>query len=267
MLSDLLTPLFAPAHRPELFAKAAAAAPDAIILDLEDAVAPSGKDAARANLRTDLAVPVIVRINGIGTPWHAADVERVRRLRPAAVMIPKAEMSRALERLCAEQFADLPVIALVETARGLADARGLAGMPAVQLLAFGSWDYCADLGCDHSDEALLPARSELVLASRLGGKRAPIDGVTTSIGDAALIEAQARRAHSLGLGGKLVIHPRQLAPARAGFAPSARELRWAESVLASGDGAVAVDGAMVDEPVRQRARAIRQRAQRAGMGA
>lgn len=266
MLTDLTALLFAPAHRPELFAKAAAASPDAVVIDLEDAVAASDKDAARKNLRNDLGVPVIIRINGVGTPWNNADVEAASLLHPAAVMVPKAEMSRWFERLSGEQLGGVPVIALIETARGLADARHLAAVPAVQRLAFGSWDYCADLGCEHSDEALLSARGELVLASRLADKGAPIDGVTAAIDDAPQIEADARRSRLLGFGGKLAIHPRQLAPIRSGFRPTDKELRWAESVIASSDGAVAVKEQMVDEPVRLRARAILARSHKSGQG-
>ena len=108
--------------------------------------------------------------------------------------------------------------------------------------------------------ATLAARSELVLASRLAGLAAPIDGVTTVLDDEDLIAGDARHARDLGFAGKLCIHPRQIEAIRRGFAPSEAEIAWAGKVLASGDGATAVEGAMVDEPVRVRARAILQRA-------
>lgn len=256
MIADIIVPLFVPAHRPERFAKAAAAQPDAVILDLEDAVPAEAKEAARAALNYAFAdLPVLVRVNTAGTPWHTADLAAVARLRPAAVLLPKAEDMDVVSRV-ADAVGPVPVVALVETARGLAAARALATHPAVARLAFGSVDYCADLGCAHVPEALLAARSELVLASRLAGLPAPIDGVTTALDDAVAAEEDARGARALGLGGKLAIHPRQIAPIRAGFAPDAAEIAWAERVLASGDGAASVDGAMVDEPVRIRARAI-----------
>ncbi|MCL8384847.1 HpcH/HpaI aldolase/citrate lyase family protein [Xanthobacter aminoxidans] len=256
VIADIIVPLFVPAHRPERFAKAAAAHPDAVILDLEDAVPAEAKEAARAAMNcafTDL--PVLVRVNAAGTAWHAADLAAVARLQPAAVLLPKAEDFNVVSRV-ADAVGPVPVVALMETARGLAVARALAAHPAVARLAFGSVDYCADLGCAHVPEALFAARSELVLASRLSGLPAPIDGVTTALDDAAAAADDARRARTLGLGGKLAIHPRQIAPIRTGFAPDATEIAWAERVLASGAGAVSVDGSMVDEPVRIRARAI-----------
>lgn len=256
VIGDIIVPLFVPAHRPERFAKAAAAHPDAVILDLEDAVPAEDKETARAVLdRAFTGLPVLVRVNAFGTAWHTADLAAVARFQPAAVLLPKAESLDVLSGV-ADAVGPVSVVALVETARGLAAARALAAHPAVARLAFGSVDYCADLGCAHVPEALLAARSELVLASRLAGLPAPIDGVTTALDDAVAAEEDARRARALGLGGKLAIHPRQIAPIRAGFAPDAAEIAWAERALASGGGAVSVDGAMVDEPVRIRARAV-----------
>ena len=257
---DFIVPLFVPGNRPERFEKAASSGADAVIIDLEDAVAADAKDAARAALSggfTDR--PVLVRINGIGTPWHMADVAAVSGLPFAAMIVPKAEASEDFDALCASS--PLPVVALVETARGLAEARRIAAAANVARLAFGSIDFCADLGCAHTREALLSARSELVLASRLAGLTEPIDGVTAAIDDAALVTSDARHARELGFGGKLCIHPRQVAAIRAGFRPDEAEIAWARKVLASGDGAAAVDGAMVDEPVRVRARSILKRAE------
>lgn len=255
MVSAIRAPLFVTANRPERFAKAAASGADAVILDLEDAVAADAKDAARAALATDFTdLPVIVRINAIGTPWHADDLAAVARLRPAAVMLPKAEDADRVASVAAQTR--LPVIALVETARGLAHARTIAAAPGVARIAFGSVDFCADLGCAHLREVLLPARSELVLASRLAGIAAPIDGVTVQLDDLSVSHDDAAHARALGMTGKLCIHPRQIAEVRRAFAPTEAEIDWARRVLASGDGAVSVDGAMVDEPVRIRARAI-----------
>lgn len=245
--------LFVPANRPDRFAKAAASGADAVILDLEDAVAAKDKEHARSCL-ADLSLhcPVLVRVNAVGTPWHVADIAALHGLQVAAVMLPKAEDAETVEAIAA---GNLPVIALIETARGLAEARRIAALPNVARLAFGSVDYSLDLGLEHQREILLPARSELVLASRLAGIAAPLDGVTTQI-DATVATDDARHARAIGMAGKLCIHPLQVRGVREAFLPSAAEIKWARTVLESGDGAASVDGEMVDEPVRRRARNI-----------
>ncbi|WP_313441090.1 CoA ester lyase [Novosphingobium sp.] len=246
-------PLFVPANRPERFAKAAASGADAIILDLEDAVPLDAKDAARAALAADfIDLPILVRINGADTEWHEEDLKAASRLPIGGIVLPKAAELEDIRRIAAV----LPVVALIETAQGIAQARVIATSGHAARLAFGSVDYSADLGCAHVRDALANARSELVLASRLGGLPAPLDGVTTGIADADEASDDARYARSLGFGGKLLIHPNQVAPVREGFRPTAGEVDWARRVLASGDGAASVDGAMVDEPVRIRARNI-----------
>lgn len=257
MVTSIQAPLFVPASRPDRFAKAAASAADAVILDLEDAVAPADKDSARRNLQAGFTEkPVIVRINAAGTPFHGADIAALKPLGLAAVLVPKAEEPADIAALAAALGGHLPVLALIESARGLANARQLAGLPAVARLAFGSIDYCADLGCAHKRDVLLPVRSELVLASKLGGKPPPLDGVTVDLSDPAIAYADAAHARDLGMTGKLCIHPAQAAEVRRAFMPDEAERVWARRVLAAGDGAVALDGTMVDEPVRLRARAI-----------
>lgn len=252
----LRAPLFVPANRPERFAKAAASGADCVILDLEDAVAREEKALARATLDTSFTdLPVIVRINDVTTPWHVEDIAALRGIGITAVMLPKAETAHSILALT-QALSEVPVWALIETARGMANARDIAAAPGVERLAFGSIDYCADLGCTHQRDALLPARCELVLASRLAGLAAPLDGVTTRLDDPMETYEDARHARDLGLGGKLCIHPKQVDEVHRAFAPNPDEISWAERVLASGDGARAVDGAMVDEPVRIRARAI-----------
>lgn len=255
MVTAIRAPLFVPASRPQRFARAAASGADAVILDLEDAVAADAKEAARAALDvafTDL--PVIVRINAHGTQWHGADLAAVAALKPAAVILPKAGEAAAVCAVAAA-LGGVPVIALIESALGLANARAIAAA-GVARLAFGSVDFCADLGCAHLRDVLLPARSELVLASRLAGIAAPIDGVTVQLDDLSVSHDDAAHARALGMTGKFCIHPKQIAEVRRAFAPTQKEIDWAQRVVASGDGAVLVDGAMADGPVRIRARAI-----------
>lgn len=259
---DFIAPLFVPANRPERFRKAAASGADAVILDLEDAVPPDAKQDARRSISlgfTDL--PVLVRINGVGSAWHIDDVAVISSLPISGLILPKAELGRPLQKLVADLRRHLPIIALIETARGLRDAFEIAALPGIERLAFGSIDFCAELGCAHTREALLAARSSLVLASRLAGRRPPIDGVTASVDDGDLVRLEARYARDLGFGGKLAIHPRQIGGIYAAFHPDEGEIAWAHRVLGAGEGAVAIDGVMVDAPVRVRARSILARAQ------
>lgn len=265
-LSTLALFLFVPADRPDRWAKAFAAGADAVILDLEDAVAANAKDGARWALREgrDVIVsapcPSLVRINARASEHHAHDLEAVRGLGLAGVMLAKAEAAVDVEATSAAT--GTPVVALVESARGLAAARRIAG--ACARIAFGSIDFAADLGSAHTRAALASARSELVLASRLAHRPAPIDGVTTNIKDPNLVRADAEYACELGFSGKLLIHPAQIAPAMDGFRPSDADVAWAERILAArgATGAVAVDGAMVDAPVFLRAEQILSRAKR-----
>ncbi|MSU90975.1 CoA ester lyase [Rhodobacteraceae bacterium 2CG4] len=266
-LDTLSLPLFLPADRMDRFAKACAAGADAVILDLEDAVAPETKDAARAGL-TAMAgapLPVLVRINAAGSAWFDRDLEALAALPAAAVVLPKAETATSCAAVA--ERTGKPVVALIETARGLRDAEAVAASCA--RLAFGSIDYAADLGMAHERDALLHARAALVLAARLCGQPAPLDGVTTAVRDTDLVAADARHAVALGFGGKLLIHPAQIAPARQGFAPAPAEVDWARRVLDAGRGAGAVvnlDGMMIDAPVLKRAEQIIARAREAGAG-
>ena len=249
-------PLFVPGDKPSLFAKAAVSDADAIIIDLEDAVAPAAKETARTAILSHgvTAVPVIVRINAAGTVWHGEDLAVLASANIAAVMLPKAESCAVIET-CGHTH---PVIALIESAAGLAGLSNLAGASGLAGFAFGSLDYALDLDCQPDWEPLLGARSELVLRSRLAGLPGPIDGVTPDLSDPEAAGRDAARARALGFKGKLAIHPKQVTPLLAAMRPTADEIAWAERIVAvAGHAAVAsVDGAMVDAPVIARARRI-----------
>jgi citrate lyase subunit beta / citryl-CoA lyase len=255
-----VTALFVPADRPERYAKAQSSGADAIIIDLEDAVAPEAKVAARSTLCLPGVLPkgsdVFVRVNGRQTPWYSDDLAAVAQLSIAGVVLPKTESVEDIVRTT-KSLPGALVIALIETARGLACVREISGTAGVTRLAFGSIDFCVDIGAVHEREALLAARSAIVLASRLGELQPPLDGVTIAIEDSALIEDDARYAHRLGFGGKLCVHPSQIEPVRRGFASSPEEIAWAKRILADdAKEAISVDGMMVDSPVRARARQI-----------
>ncbi|HEY8359251.1 MAG TPA: CoA ester lyase [Ramlibacter sp.] len=266
MAGAAITYLFVPGDRPERFAKALAAGADVVVIDLEDAVSPDRKEAARGNVAEALAQgdrQACVRINAVDTPWFEQDLGILSLPGVASVMVPKAETSAALAaiRAAAPRLAIIPI---VETARGLAHAAELAAGENVQRLAFGSVDFQVDLGIEGEDMELLFARSQLVLASRLAGIMAPVDGVTVDVKDAARATSDSARARRLGFGGKLCIHPSQLTPVRQAFLPDAESVRWAAGVLqaaeSSGAGALTFEGKMVDKPVLDRARSIIARA-------
>ncbi|MFG1780477.1 HpcH/HpaI aldolase/citrate lyase family protein [Micromonospora sp. NPDC049048] len=253
--------LFVPGTQEPRFAKAHSAGASQVIVDWEDAVDPRDKDGARETTARWLASspPTWVRVNAASTEWYESDVAALERLDGlAGVVVPKAEDPGVLQHV-GDRLAR-PVMALVESARGLDRARELARTPAVVAIAFGSLDFAHDLHCAPTDRALLAARSELVLASRLGDLVPPIDGVTANVQDPQAAAADARLARELGFGGKLCIHPRQIAPVRTAFAPSESELSWARAVLAAAAdtrGAVlGPDGEMIDRPVIERAHAI-----------
>lgn len=268
--------LFVPATRADRIAKALSSGADAVIVDLEDAVAPQDKDSARAALEQALApgldarsvatrdgasatVPLWVRVNAV-VPWMNADLALCARFAAVqAVMVPKAESPEQLQ-LAFEASGGKPLVALIETAQGFAQRDAIAAHPAVMRLAFGSIDFQVDLGIAGEDDALLMFRSALVLASRLANVPAPLDGVTVEVNDTSRVDADAQRARRLGFGGKLCIHPNQVGPVNAAFSPSAVEIDWALRVVAAieaaGGAAVAVDGKMVDKPVLLRAQAL-----------
>lgn len=248
-----LAPLFVPANRPDRYHKAAHSGADGVIIDLEDAVAIDDKDTARAMLlAASIPVGSIVRINPVGTRWHDADVETVKKL-AVGVMLPKAESAAHIQSVRAV-LGNLPIIALIESAQGLAAVREIAAH--ADRLAFGYIDLSADLGCSMERDALVVARTEIVLASRLAGLLPALEGVTPSFDDTALVEDDARYAASMGFGGKLCIHPKQIAPTFAGFRPAQSDIEWATKILNTGDGAVSFNGMMVDAPVRLRAQRI-----------
>ena len=258
-LSAARTLLFVPGDRPDRFAKAAATGADGVIVDLEDAVAPARKDAARAEVQAWLAGggTGIVRVNAPGTPWHEDDL-RLAAERRIPVVLPKAEDPDVVARVVAA-VAGAPVVALIETAAGVLAARAVCGVDGVVRAAFGNVDLAAELGVDHADHtALSHARQSVVLASAAAGAAPPIDGVTTAIGDDEALRDDVRHAVRLGFTGKLCIHPRQVAVAHGALAPTVEQQEWARRVLAAApDGAAAaVDGQMVDAPVLARARRI-----------
>ena len=249
--------LFVPGDRPQRFAKAAASGAHEVILDLEDAVAPAGKDEARNAVAAWLADggQAIVRINGADTPWFDDDVVMLRTATGARVMLPKAE-PESLARL-AQALPQRAVIALVETVSGYLSVNEVAACRGVERIAFGSVDFAAASGIADEGEAMTGIRIQIVLASCQAKLAPPIDGVGLEFNNEGTMRSDALRARQLGFGGKLCIHPRQVPAVNAAFKPSQQEVDWAQRVLAafeiSRGAATAVDGKMIDKPVVERA--------------
>lgn len=247
--------LFVPGDRPERFAKAAAAGADMVIVDLEDAVGPESKGRARQHVVDWLAAGhrAAVRVNGTGSPWFADDVAALVAAPPAAVVLPKAESARDVAAVRASLA--VPVLPIVESARGMFDLADICRAEGTCRIVYGSQDFAVDTGIDPDcEEAAAAARGWLVLASRAHDLPGPIDGPTRTWDDPGAVEAGVRLARRMGLTGKLCIHPAQVAPARRGFAPSPDEVAWARKVAATGtQGAARVGSEMVDKPVLDRA--------------
>lgn len=253
--------LFVPASRLELLPKAVSSGADAIILDLEDAVSADQKSAARVALKdvTRQNTPLYVRINGMNSGHFAADLSALPLPHIAGIMLPKLEMHEQLQKLAKALPSSLSIVGLVETARGMVNLPQFASHPALKQIAFGSIDYALDLGCNAESFTLKMARSQVVAVSRAAGIAAPIDGVTVST-DPTVVHADAMEAKANGFGGKLCIHPKQVAPCNLAFAPTPGEIDWAQKIIAASTraagGAFLVDGEMVDKPVVERAKRL-----------
>ncbi len=263
---DPLALLFVPGDRPERFAKALAGGASGAILDLEDAVAPERKARAREDVRAwldgqDDLHNVCVRINPPDGADGRADLAMLAGARrPAAVLVPKVGAPRDVEPVAAA-LGDLPQIALIETARGVAACEAIAAAPRVAALAFGPYDLAAELGGESDADVMLPHRARVLVAARAAGRWA-IDGPSREYGDPAIPGRDALQSRRLGYDGKLLIHPAQIAPVRAAFAPSADELAYARRVVdaAARSSPAVLDGTMIDTPILLAAQRVLRRA-------
>ena len=263
------TYLFVPGNRPERFAKAAACGAQAVILDLEDAVAPDNKVQAREavgqwlSARQAGGVPALVRINDVSTPWFQEELEWLGKVMPDGVMLPKAEDADVLRRVAQRLPARCALVPLVETARGVAAAREIAAVAGVQRLAFGTIDYALDLDLPDDERGLLYPASILAIESRRAGLAAPIAGVTAALDDPDRLRADWAFARATGFTAKLCIHPSQAIALNRAMLPTASEIDWARRVVTAAEaspGAARVDGRMVDKPVLLKAQALLARA-------
>ncbi len=272
------TMLFTPGDHERKVAKVFDAGADAVILDLEDAVAVSAKPAARAAVRAALQQPRgnlgYVRVNAMETEFCHGDL--VETVGPGldGIVLPKAESADQLKTvdwllLQLERERGLPpggidLIPIVETARGHRGLGAIASaVPRVKRLAFGAGDYTLDLGMRWTlgESELEAVRAACVMESRAAGIEPPIDTVFIHLNETEAMDASAVRARDLGFQGKLCIHPKQVGPTNAVFTPSTDEVAYAAKVVAAFDAAEAagsasiqVEGYFVDYPIVEKAR-------------
>ena len=262
------TTLYVPGDRPDRFDKAVASGADAVICDLEDAVAEGAKAGARSAvvswLRAHSGVAAWVRVNS-RPDLREDDAAAVRSLVAdgvgfAGVVVPKADVAA-----CSVDFGGCPIMALIESAVGVADIYQVAAAPAVVRLALGEEDLAADLGMELSADRLemWPIRTRVVVASVGSGLEAPCGPVFTDLADGDGLTATSESLRRHGFGGRSVIHPGQVAAVNAAFTPPAELIAWAEAVVATADEAAAegrsvavLDGEFIDTAVLRRAQSV-----------
>jgi len=263
-IDHVIAPLFVPADRPERFGKACRAGADAVILDLEDAVSPDRKDAARGAVLSHGidSLPVIIRINGVESDDFDADIGLLQDADFDAIMLAKVKSPDDILVLKRRIPGNYPVVALIESAAGVRALEKILTIDSVKRIAFGAFDFALDIGCQPVANALLFARSQLVLLSRVAGRPGPWDSPATEISDVEAIAESAADSAMMGFGGKLAIHPGQLSAIFNAFCPDDDTIDWARAVLETtrraGSGAKTLHGQMIDKPLIERARRILQ---------
>lgn len=251
--------LYMPASNPRAVAKARSLDCDVVILDLEDAVAPDAKAAARAAACAAIREggygrrELVVRVNGLDTPWGEDDCRMLAEARPDAILLPKIDDAATVSAYAA-RLPDAPLWAMVETAGAVLAPVAIAAAPGLAALVMGTNDIAKDLGMRSGAERrpLLGFLATTVAAARAHGL-AVLDGVFNAIDDGDSFARECAQGVEFGFDGKTLIHPSQIAAANAAFSPSADELAWAERVIAGfampeaqGRGAIRIDGAMVE---------------------
>ena len=288
MMDAVRSMLFTPGHRPDLIAKACGSAADAVIVDLEDAVATSAKDQARSNLASlpDSVIPVFVRINGFETGLMWEDIAAAVHADVAGVILPKAEDRNVILKICGALSAmetatgqpegSIALIPMIETAVGVQNAfEILDGCPRAEAVMFGSGeqgDLVADLGVqwEPTGTSLHYSRSRVLLAARAAGVPHPMDGVFMNFRDQDALRVESQLARRMGYVAKLAIHPAQVGVINEVFTPTPEEVARHRAILeefekaeAEGTASIDADGRMVDYAVARTARSVLARAEAA----
>lgn len=257
--------LFVPGSSPRMLEKARDLPCDVVVLDLEDSVAPEAKDAARdavcAAVRNFGARTVVVRINGIGTQGHQADLNAVRAAAPDAILLPKVEKAADIEAVMGAGPASFPIWAMIETPLGVLNAAAIAAGGAA-CLCLGTNDLLMSMRAQPLPDRrnLWPALSATVLAARAHGASV-IDGTYNDIADPAGFAESCAQGRAFGFDGKTLIHPSQIESCNRIFAPSPQDLAQARRIIEAfennpGKGAIALDGQMIEHLHAEEARRI-----------
>ena len=254
--------LFLPASNPRAIAKARGARADMVVLDLEDAVKPADKSAARdaavEAVATAWPMPVAIRINGTGTEWHSLDLDAVARSEADMVVVPRAISAHLVHGVA--EAAGKPALAMIETAAGVLAASEIA--PETAGLIAGTNDLRADLRLplDATREPISASLQMIVLAARAAGI-AVFDGVWNQLTDLDGFAKEAREGRLLGFDGKSLIHPNQIAPCHEAFAPSDDEIERARALVeAFHGGAERFEDQMIERMHVEAAQRVLQRA-------
>ena len=266
--------LFVPGDDRKKIERARNSAADTLILDLEDAIPPEGKDEARQCVREELQrgvegnQEVAVRINPPGTPFFEADVELLRTNPGTTCMVPKSERVAAIASLAGELAKETALLLLIETPRGVADALAIGeAAPTIEALCFGHADFSLEMGlrgAEVTNPAVHHARANLAISAR-ANRLAPIDCVYLDVRDDEGFRHDTQLGLSLGYEGRLCIHPRQVELANEIYTPTPDQLEYAKRVVeafdqAEGSGVITVDGKMIDAPVVSQQRGVLARA-------
>ena len=268
--------LYMPAANERALEKAKTIPADAIIFDLEDAVAPDAKPDAR--VKAVAAVQsgdygnreLTIRCNGLDTEWGAADIASAGAANPSAVVIPKVDSLSSIEEVskrldAAGASAKVKIWPMIETPTAIFDVRALAAHPRVAALIMGTNDLAKELRSPivPSRHPLIPHLATALLAGREAGK-VVIDGVYNDVRDPDGFAAECVQGMEMGFDGKTLIHPNQVSPANDVWAPSAEEVEYAgrvivafDAAVASGRGVVTVDGRMIENLHVENARRVR----------
>jgi len=263
LMGPLRSVLYIPAANARALDKARGLAVDGLIFDLEDAVAPDAKAGARDILAQALGSGfgsrvTMVRINGFDTQWAAGDLAALAAVRPEAVLLPKVNGAadvEALDRLLAQHgLAETRIWAMMETCTGVMNAAAIARAPRMAGFILGTNDLAREIGCATGGDrmAMMVALQTCLLAARAAGI-ACVDGVYNAFRDEEGLRAECEQGRSLGMDGKTLIHPAQVAVANAVFAPTVEALDLArrqivayEAALAAGQGVAVLDGRIVE---------------------